>query len=165
MQTSSSSRTLHHFQLSTINGEDLDLSRYQGKVVLAVNVASKCGLTPQYRDLQELHERYAAKGLVVLGLPANNFMGQEPGNEDEIARFCEINYGVSFPMTHKISVLGEDQHPLYRYFSETTGDKPKWNFHKYLINKEGEVVQSIAPTTKVDDPAVLTLIDALLAQP
>ena len=112
MHAPSSSRSLYQFSLPAIDGQELILADFQGKVVLAVNVASRCGLTPQYKELQTLHEAYADKGLVIIGFPANNFMGQEPGNEAEMAEFCERNYGVSFLMASKISVLGEDQ---YRY--------------------------------------------------
>ena len=127
------SLSVHQFTMSDINGQDVNLSQYKGKVVLIVNVASKCGLTPQYRDLQKLYAEKKNQGLVILGFPANNFAGQEPGTDDEIESFCQKNYGVSFPMFSKISVKGDDIHPLYQFLTDkekngVMDSKVKWNF-------------------------------------
>jgi glutathione peroxidase len=129
----------HDFSFTTISGQPLDLKQYAGHPVLLVNVASFCGFTPQYTDLQKLHERYQGKGLVVLGVPSNDFGAQEPKTEPEIASFCRTNYGVSFPMTGKQKVIGPDAHALYRWIAAEAGEgaAPKWNFHKYLIGKDG----------------------------
>lgn len=153
--------------MTSIDGDEVDLAQYKGKVVLIVNVASKCGLTPQYEDLQKLYDEKSEKGLVILGFPANNFAGQEPGSDDEIEAFCTKNYGVTFPMFSKISVKGDDMHPLYQFLTEkekngVMDSKVKWNFQKYLINKNGEVVDMIAPSKSVLSEEVLAQIDALL---
>lgn len=130
---------VYGFSLKTIDGKALDLSKYKGKKLLLVNVASKCGYTPQYAKLQQLHEKYGNK-LVIIGFPANNFGGQEPGSNAEVKEFCTKNYGVSFLMAEKISVKGSDVHPLYKFLAEKT-EAPSWNFCKYLINEKGEVVK------------------------
>jgi glutathione peroxidase len=141
-------KSFHDFKMSSLEGETIDFSKYKGKKVLLVNVASKCGYTPQYKDLQQLHEQYGEK-VVILGFPANNFGQQEPGSLEEIAEFCERNYGVSFQMFEKISVAGADKHPLYQWLSskEQNGwndQEPKWNFNKYLVNEKGELVKYYA---------------------
>ncbi|MBN2411202.1 glutathione peroxidase [candidate division KSB1 bacterium] len=151
------------FHMLSIDGEDVDLAQYKGKVVLFVNVASKCGNTPQYAALQEIYEKYKDRGFVILGFPANNFKGQEPGTNEEIKQFCTLNYGVTFPMFAKISVKGEDQHPLYRFLTaeETNpgfGGDIEWNFAKFLINKEGRVVNRFTPKTVPDDAKVIAAI-------
>jgi glutathione peroxidase len=156
--------TIYEFTVETLDGREQALSEYSGKVVMIVNVASKCGLTPQYVQLQQIYDRYQERGLVILGFPANNFMGQEPGSNEQIAEFCQKNYGVSFPMFSKISVKGGDTHPLFQYLKQETGESPEWNFHKYLVNKQGKPVKSIAATTKPDDPAVIAEIERLLAE-
>jgi glutathione peroxidase len=132
----------HDFSFPTIDGKKLNLKDYKGKPVLVVNVASFCGFTPQYTDLQKLHETYGPKGLVVLGVPSNDFGAQEPKSEAEIAKFCDTNYGVTFPMTAKQKVVGMDAHGLYKWISGEVGEDaaPKWNFHKYLIDKNGKLV-------------------------
>src|SRR5215470_18747434 len=131
-----------NFTMKSIDGKAVDLSKYQGRVVLMVNVASECGYTPQYAGLEELHRKYAAKGLSILGFPSNNFGGQEPGSDPEIADFCKKNYGVEFDMFSKIVVVGKDQSPLYRYL--TTHPKfpgqVEWNFEKFLVGRNGEVI-------------------------
>lgn len=137
--------SFYQFKMKSLEGEMIDFSRYKGKYVLLVNVASKCGYTPQYAELQELHEKYGDK-LVVLGFPANNFGAQEPGSDGEIQEFCSKNYGVTFQMFSKISVKGEDQAPLYRWLStrELNGwnnDSPGWNFCKYLVDKSGNLLK------------------------
>ena len=161
------SLSVHQFTMSDINGQDVNLSQYKGKVVLIVNVASKCGLTPQYRDLQKLYAEKKNQGLVILGFPANNFAGQEPGTDDEIESFCQKNYGVSFPMFSKISVKGDDIHPLYQFLTDkekngVMDSKVKWNFQKYLLNKDGELVEMIAPSQSVLSEDVRASIDGLL---
>jgi glutathione peroxidase len=124
--------------MPAIDGKTIDFSQYKGKPVLIVNTASKCGNTPQYADLQKLHEQYGDK-VIILGFPANNFGGQEPGSNIQIAEFCQQNYGVSFQMFEKISVKGDDQHELYKWLKEKTGQEPTWNFCKYLVKPDGTV--------------------------
>lgn len=159
--------TIYQFTMNTLEGKPKNLSDYKGKVVLIVNVASKCGLTPQYKDLEKLYDEYKDKGLVILGFPANNFMGQEPGSSEEIAEFCQKNYGVSFDMFEKISVKGKDIHPLYQFLTkkELNGSveaSVSWNFQKFLINKKGEVVTSFSPRTTVYEDEVIKAINAEL---
>ena len=127
--------------IKSINGEQLDLNNFKGKTVLLVNVASKCGFTNQYSDLQTLYDQYKSKGLIVIGIPSNQFGGQEPGTNKEIKDFCETNFNITFPMTDKINVKGENAHELYVWAKRNYGKStvPKWNFHKILINKEGKV--------------------------
>lgn len=129
---------LYDFKIESIDGKQIDFSQYKGKTLLIVNTASKCGYTPQYEDLQKLHEQYGSK-VTILGFPANNFGGQEPGSNVQIAEFCQKNYGVTFQMFEKISVKGDDQHPLYAWLKEKTGEEPSWNFCKYLIKPDGTV--------------------------
>ncbi|MBK7725783.1 MAG: glutathione peroxidase [Dehalococcoidia bacterium] len=153
--------------MTRLDGSEEDLSLYKGKVVMLVNVASKCGLTPQYKGLQALYDRYGQKGLVILGFPANDFMGQEPGTDEEIGQFCELNFGVTFPLFSKISVKGEAMHPLYREITtmpEPIGGDVLWNFQKYLLDKSGDVVRKIGPQTKPEDPEVSAAIEALLEE-
>lgn len=130
--------SIYDFKINSLEGQEIDFSQYKGKTLLIVNVASKCGFTPQYADLQKLHDQMGDK-VVVLGFPANNFKGQEPGTNLEIAQFCEENYGVKFQMFEKISVKGDDQHPLYQWLKEKTGQEPTWNFCKYLVKPDGTV--------------------------
>lgn len=144
--------SVYDFSANSLVGEEVKLDTYQGKVLLIVNTASKCGLTPQYEGLEALYKELNGQGLEVLGFPCNQFGGQEPGDSNEIASFCLKNYGVSFPMFEKIDVNGSTTHPLYKFLkSEAKGllgsEKIKWNFTKFLINKEGEVVERYAPTT------------------
>lgn len=156
-------KTLYDFKLKSLDGKsEVDFSTFKGKKVLLVNVASKCGFTPQYEDLQNLHTKYGEK-LVVIGIPANNFGGQEPGTSDEIATFCKKNYGVGFQITEKISVLGEDQHPLYKWLSNKAengwnDDKPSWNFNKYLINEQGELIKYYPSRVKPLDESIIKAI-------
>lgn len=130
--------SVYDFKINSIDGEEIDFAKYKGKSLLIVNVASKCGYTPQYADLEKLHEQYGDK-VVVLGFPANNFGGQEPGSNAEIANFCQKNFGVKFQMFEKVSVKGSDQHVLYRWLKEKTGEEPSWNFCKYLVTPDGTV--------------------------
>ncbi|AAT63748.1 MULTISPECIES: glutathione peroxidase [Bacillus] len=148
--------TVYDFSAKTIIGEEKSLKDYEGKVLLIVNVASKCGFTPQYKGLQEVYDKYKEQGLEILGFPCNQFGGQEPGTEVDITSFCELNYGVNFPMFAKIDVKGDKAHPLYTYMTEQApgllGMKAvKWNFTKFLIGKDGKVVGRFAPQTKPVD--------------
>jgi len=156
--------TLHDFQVRTIDGEPRSLSDYKGKVVLAVNVASKCGLTPQYEGLEKLHEKYKDRGFTVLGFPCNQFAGQEPGSESEIKTFCSTTYGVTFPLTAKVDVNGDTRDPLYDWLTtqETSPDGPgdiKWNFAKFLIDRDGRVVGRFSPMVTPDDPELVGAIE------
>jgi glutathione peroxidase len=145
-------RTLHDFAVKTIDGEDFPLSQLKGRKVLIVNVASKCGLTPQYRQLQSLYEKYGDSGFVIVGFPANNFGRQEPGTNGEIKEFCTLNYGVTFPMMEKISVKGDDIAPLYRWLTQKNENgredaEVTWNFQKFLIDEDGNWVKTVPPKT------------------
>lgn len=149
----------------TIEGEETSLSAFDGKVVLVVNTASKCGLTPQYEGLEAIYDKYRSQGLVVVGFPSNDFNGQEPGTNEEIAKFCKTNYDVSFPMMAKIHVKGAEQHPLYTALSGEDGAFPgdvAWNFGKFLIGRNGEPVARFEPRTKPGDEAITSAIEAAL---
>jgi glutathione peroxidase len=166
-ETSATEKNVHVFTMKNIDGVDVPLSRYRGKVMLIVNVASKCGYTPQYADLEELNKRYRERGLAVLGFPANNFGWQEPGTDDEIKTFCTTRYNVSFDMFSKISVKGSDQHPLYSYLTseeanpETAGGV-KWNFTKYLVDRNGKVIAKFGSGVKpLSEELVKAVEDAL----
>ena len=138
---------------------------YAGQVLLVVNTASKCGFTPQYEGLEAMHAKYSPRGFAVLGFPSNDFLGQEPGSEQEIQEFCTLTYGVKFPMFEKVVVKGDDATPLYRQLAAATGESPGWNFHKYLLDRRGVVVASFGSRTKPDDPELVAAIETLLAQP
>ena len=146
--------TLHDFSATAIDGSEVDLSTYDGQVVLVVNTASKCGFTPQYEGLQILQDKYADQGFAVLGFPCDQFGHQEPGDETEIAQFCSLNYGVTFPMFAKIEVNGSDAHPLYQWLKDEQGGllggAIKWNFTKFLVGRDGTVLDRYAPTTAPD---------------
>ena len=157
------------FSMKALDGKDVNLGKYQGKVVLIVNVASKCGLTPQYEQLQALHEKYSEKGLATLGFPCNQFLWQEPGTAEQIQDFCRVNYGVTFDMFAKVNVKGDEACDLYKTLTaldtEPVGPgKISWNFEKFVIGRDGEVVARFSPRTKPDDPAVLKVIEAELAK-
>lgn len=152
-------KTVYDFTLNSIDGEPVSLKKYEGKVLLIVNVASQCGLTHQYEELQALYEAHKDEGFEILGMPANNFLGQEPGTDAEIKAFCTSKFQVSFPMFSKISVKGKNMHPLYHYLTKKAEngvvDAPiKWNFQKFLINKQGKVVRAFAPRTSVTENSV-----------
>lgn len=154
--------SVYDFEFKTLMGEDIALSDFKGRKMLLVNVASECGYTPQYKELQELYDKYGDK-VVVLGFPANDFGGQEPGSNEEIADFCERNYGVTFPVFQKISVTGPDAHPLYQYLSSkehngVTDEKPTWNFCKYLIDENGKIMQFFPSKVKPLSPEILSTI-------
>lgn len=147
-----------NFTMKTLDGKDVELSKYQGKVVLLVNVASQCGYTPQYKGLQGLHDKYATQGLAVVGVPCNDFGKQEPGSSEEIATFCKKNYGVTFDMLGKVAIKGKDAAPLYQYLTSKeknpkTGGDVAWNFTKFLIGKNGEVVARFEPAVKPENLA------------
>ena len=143
-------KTLHDFKVKTLEGEEFDMASLKGKKVLVVNTASKCGLTPQYEKLQELYEEYGGDNFTIIGFPANNFMNQEPGSNEEIAEFCEKNYGVSFPMMSKISVKGDDIHPIYKWLTSkdengVLDEKVRWNFQKFMVDENGKLVDFLPP--------------------
>ena len=140
-------------------------AEYGGDVLLVVNTASKCGFTPQYEALEAMHAKYKDRGFAVLGFPSNDFMGQEPGNEQQIQEFCTLTYGVKFPMFQKVHVRGRDATPLYKALAQDTGAAPRWNFHKYLIDRQGHVVANYGSRTTPDDPALLAKLESLLAAP
>ncbi|WNC12868.1 glutathione peroxidase [Brevibacillus brevis] len=156
--------SIYDIAVKTISGTEQTLAEYKGHVLLIVNTASKCGLTPQYKGLQELYERYREKGLVVLGFPCNQFAGQEPGSEEQIAEFCDRNYGVTFPLFAKIDVNGPATHPLYQYLKghapTGNGEDIEWNFAKFLVDKNGQVYKRIDPRTQPEELAAD--IEALL---
>src|SRR4051812_49321018 len=146
----SAASNIHEFTLNSIDGKPAPLSAYDGKVVLLVNVASRCGFTPQYTGLEALYEKYKDKGLVILGFPANNFGAQEPGTNEEIKTFCSSKYSVTFPMYSKVSVKGADTTPLYKFLTEAKGGEVKWNFTKFLADKHGNVIGRFEPNVTPD---------------
>ncbi len=160
-------KSIYDFTMKTIDGTDRPLSTYKGKVLLIVNVASKCGYTPQYEGLQALYEKYKDRGLMVLGFPSNNFGFQEPGAESEIKEFCSTTYGVSFDMFSKIEVKGNDQHPLYQYItSQPSVEGPvTWNFQKYLVNRKGELKSKFLSKIEPQDPELTNSLEQLLGEP
>ena len=156
---------LHALQLTDLEGNECSLSDYAGKVLLLVNVASRCGLTPQYKNLEELHQRYQEQGFSVMGFPCNQFGQQEPGTAQEIRQFCDLNYGVTFPIFAKLEVNGANQHPLYALLTGPTAAFPgkiTWNFEKFLVSQEGEVKQRFSPRTTPSDPELIQALEALL---
>ncbi len=155
--------SLYDVTLNTLEGQPQSLAAYKGKVVLAVNVASECGFTPQYAGLQKLYAEQKDRGLVVLGFPCNQFGGQEPGSAAEIETFCQKNYGVTFPLFEKLDVKGANQAPLYRFLTAKFGE-PAWNFHKYLVGKDGQVIQAFSSKVTPDSPELKAAIDAALKQ-
>ncbi len=155
---------IYQFEVTDLYGDPFDFSKLKGKKVMVVNTASECGLTPQYADLQKLYETYKDKNFVIVGFPANNFGGQEPGSDAEIASFCKENYGVSFPMMSKISVKGGDMHEVYHFLTEKEKNglqdsEVAWNFQKYLINEQGELEMVVEPKTLPTDPSVINWIE------
>ncbi|MEI2399144.1 MULTISPECIES: glutathione peroxidase [Paenibacillus] len=147
--------SVYDYEANTLKGQEESLSKYKGKVLLVVNTASKCGFTPQYKGLQEVYDKFKDRGFEVLGFPSNQFAGQEPGESEDIAEFCEINYGVTFPMYEKINVNGNEAHPLFKYLSKEApgvlGSKSvKWNFTKFLVDQEGRVLKRFSPQTTPD---------------
>jgi glutathione peroxidase len=149
--------SIYDFKITSLDGQVIDFALYKGKKLLIVNTASKCGKTPQYADLQKLHEQHGDK-VIVLGFPANNFLWQEPGSNEEIASFCERNYGVTFQMFEKISVKGSDKHPLYAWLEAKTGKTPDWNFAKYLVSEDGNTVTFFNSSVKADEKPIMDKI-------
>jgi glutathione peroxidase len=159
--------SVYDFTVKDIDGKDVSLSAYKGKVLVFVNVASKCGLTPQYNEIQAFYDKYKDKGVVVLGFPANNFAGQEPGSNTDIKTFCTSNYGVTFPMFSKVSVKGGDQAPLYTYLTHKDKNGVEdaavtWNFQKFLVNRNGQLVKSFSPQTTVENEKFLEAVQGQL---
>ncbi|KIL06343.1 MULTISPECIES: glutathione peroxidase [Stutzerimonas] len=155
----------HQLVLPALGGGELPLSQYADRLLLVVNVASHCGLTPQYAGLEQLYQRYAGRGLVVLGIPCNQFAGQEPGSDEEIRSFCSLNYGVSFPLSAKLEVNGPQRHPLYRLLAGEGADFPgdiTWNFEKFLVDTDGRVLGRFSPRTAPDDPALIQAVESAL---
>lgn len=150
--------SIYDFKLTSLDGKVIDFSAYKGKSLLIVNTASKCGYTPQYTDLEKVHDAYGSK-VAVLGFPANNFLWQEPGSNEEIADFCQKNYGVSFQMFEKISVKGRDKHPLYRWLENKTGKSPSWNFCKYVVSKDGKDVRFFSSGVNPLEQELLTALE------
>jgi glutathione peroxidase len=162
-------KSVYDFTLKSIDGQPTPLSEYHGKVLLLVNVASRCGFTPQYTALESIYEKYKSRGLVIVGIPANNFMGQEPGTNEEIKTFCTKKYNVSFPMMSKLSVKGDDQTPLYQFLTSKSADPKfggdiKWNFTKFLFDRHGNPVARFEPATTPDSPEVTAAIEAALSR-
>lgn len=155
---------IYDFTLNTIDGAPAPLSTFKGKVVLLVNVASKCGYTPQYAGLEKLYEKYKDKGFVIVGVPANNFGAQEPGTNEEIKTFCSRNYNVTFPMMSKVSVKGADQVPLYKYLTDSTGTQIEWNFTKFLIDRNGNIASRFASKVTPESTDMASAIEKALAQ-
>jgi len=160
------SDSIFDYKMKDIDGKEVSLDKYKGKVILVVNVASKCGYTPQYEGLQKLYETYKDDGLVILGFPANNFNGQEPGSDEEIKQFCTLNYGVEFPMFSKVSVKGEDQAELFSFLTQAqnpdfTGDI-KWNFEKFLINKEGDLIRRFRSNVEPESDEIVSAVTETL---
>ena len=161
---SENTKTLYDFSINSINGDEIKLEKFKGKTLLLVNVASKCGFTKQYNDLQNLYDLYKEKGLIIIGIPSNQFGGQEPASESEIKNFCETNFNITFPMTSKYDVKGANSHPIYIWAKETYGSTtiPKWNFHKILINKEGKVEDTFASFTGPLSNKIIKKLDQIL---
>ena len=162
-------KSIYDFTIKSIDGQQVSLGSYSGKVVLLVNVASKCGFTPQYAGLEAVYEKYKDKGLVIVGIPANNFAQQEPGTNEEIKKFCSNKYNVTFPMMSKVSVLGDDQAPLYSFLTGKTSDPQfggdiKWNFTKFLFDRSGNPVARFEPNVTPDSPQVTAAIEKALGQ-
>jgi glutathione peroxidase len=167
INNNNSTKSVYDFTMKDIDGNAISLSKYKGKVLVFVNVASKCGYTPQYENIETFYELYKDKGVVVLGFPANNFFAQEPGTDEEIKTFCTSKYNVTFPMFSKISVKGDDMNPLYQFLTKkelngVTDNSVKWNFHKIIVDKNGKVVTEFASKIKPSDETFLKTIDDLL---
>jgi glutathione peroxidase len=165
--TKTQARSIHEIELPRLDGKPAKLSDYAGKVVLAVNVASKCGFTPQYAGLQAINDRYADRGFIVLGFPSNQFFNQEPGSAEQIQEFCSLNYGVTFPLFAKLDVKGSTQHPLYAILTEVPDDAGKagnvaWNFEKFLVGRDGRVVRRFRSKVVPEDSRLIEAIESLL---
>jgi glutathione peroxidase len=161
---SADSASIYQFKVKDINGKTFDFANLKGKKIMVVNTASKCGLTPQYEELEALYTKYKSKNFVIVGFPANDFMSQEPGTDQEIAQFCQLNYGVSFPMMSKISVKGKEMHPVYEFLTQKAKNgkedsKVEWNFQKYLIDENGHLAKVISPRVLPNDPSIIAWIE------
>ncbi len=161
--------SIYQFNMKSIDGQPVKLKHYKGKVVMVVNVASRCGYTPQYAGLEKLYEQYKDRGFVIVGVPANNFAQQEPGTNEEIKKFCSTKYNVTFPMMSKVSVKGDDKTPLYQYLTSATedpqfGGEIKWNFTKFLVGRDGKLVARFEPAITPDSPQVKAAIESALTQ-
>lgn len=164
MTTVTKQETIHQFKVTDLYGKEFDFSTLKGKKILVVNTASECGLTPQYKDLEAIYSKYKDKNFVIVGFPANNFGGQEPGSNQEIAKFCQMNYGVSFPMMGKISVKGNDMHPLYQFLTQKSKNglqdsEVEWNFQKYLLDENGHLIKVLSPRVLPTDDAIVSWIN------
>ena len=162
-------KSIYQFNMKSIDGQPVKLKHYKGKVVMVVNVASRCGYTPQYAGLEKLYEQYKDRGFVIVGVPANNFAQQEPGTNDEIKKFCSTKYNVTFPMMSKVSVKGDDKTPLYQYLTSASDDPQfggeiKWNFTKFLVGRDGKLVARFEPAITPDSPKVKSAIESALTQ-
>jgi glutathione peroxidase len=167
--TAAHAASVYDFTMKSIDGQPVSLKTYTGKVVLLVNVASRCGFTPQYAGLEALYEKYKDRGLVIVGIPANNFGSQEPGTNEEIKKFCSSKYNVSFPMMAKVSVLGDDKTPLYQFLTDKSQDPQfggdiKWNFTKFLVDRKGNLVARFEPNVTPDSPEVQTAVESALGK-
>ena len=162
--TANYDKIAYDFNFNDLDGSPLNLSEYKDKVIVVVNVASQCGFTSQYEDMQKVWEKYQEKGMVMLGVPSNDFGGQEPGNNKEIKNFCEAKFGITFPMTEKVTVKGENAHPFYKWAEKNFGKSaiPKWNFHKIIINKEGKVQDTFASITNPSSKRFISVIEKTL---
>lgn len=161
---SADSASIYQFKVKDINGKTFDFATLKGKKIMVVNTASKCGLTPQYEELEALYTKYKSKNFVIVGFPANDFMSQEPGTDQEIAQFCQLNYGVSFPMMSKISVKGKEMHPVYQFLTQKAKNgkedsKVEWNFQKYLIDENGHLAKVVSPRVLPNDPSIIAWIE------
>ena len=165
-QANNTDRNIYDFIVEDINGENFYFNKLKGKKIMIVNTASKCGLTPQYKKLEALYKEYRTQNFVIVGFPANNFLGQEPGTNEEISVFCEKQYGVTFPMMSKISVKGSSMHPIYKFLTDknrngVVSSSVSWNFQKYLINEDGSIHKVISPRTKPEDPKIIEWINSI----
>ena len=162
--SSDNTKLFYDLKIKSITGDELNIGGMKGKTILLVNVASKCGFTKQYEELQKLYDNFKDKGLIVIGIPSNQFGGQEPGSESEIKNFCETNFNITFPMTSKYDVKGDNAHPIYLWAKETYGNStiPKWNFHKILINQDGKIVDTFASFTRPTSKKIISKIESLI---
>lgn len=165
MDAPTAKETIYQFKVADLYGGTFDFATLKGKKIMVVNTASKCGLTPQYKELEALYKEYSSKGFVIVGFPANNFASQEPGTKEEIATFCQKNYGVTFPMMDKVSVKGDDMCPVYQFLTQKAKNGLKdsdveWNFQKYLLNEKGELVEVVSPSTSPKDKKIISWLKA-----
>ncbi|MDC6482787.1 glutathione peroxidase [Candidatus Pelagibacter sp.] len=162
--SSDNTKLFYDLKIKSITGDELNIAEMKGKTILLVNVASKCGFTKQYEELQQLYNNFKDKGLIVIGIPSNQFGGQEPGSESEIKNFCETNFNITFPLTSKYDVKGDNAHPIYLWAKETYGNStvPKWNFHKILINKEGKVEDTFVSFTNPLSKKIINKLEQIL---